>query len=169
MAASWRSAPRPVWLPECCSAWCRRGRPREVRLCRRSRLTADRPREREVGSGVWSLRVKSPRPSCLLCGAGLLLRTLLVLGNYDPGYRADGDSVLTLDFSLPPPKPGTRYPTFQSLMQFYDDTTRQVGALPGVSRDRVDNRIAVWRQRTPAAAIRDRRRSAGRAGQPPVR
>jgi putative ABC transport system permease protein len=70
----------------------------------------------------------------LLCGAGLLLRTLLVLGDHDPGYRANGDSVLTLDFSLPPPKAETRYPTFQSLMQFYDDTTRQVGALPGVTK-----------------------------------
>ena len=36
----------------------------------------------------------------LLCGAGLLLRTLLVLGSFDSGYRADGDSVLTLDFSV---------------------------------------------------------------------
>jgi putative ABC transport system permease protein len=70
----------------------------------------------------------------LLCGAGLLLRTLLALGDYDPGYRADGDSVLTLDFSLPAPKEGTRYPTFQSLMQFYDDTARQVSAIPGVGR-----------------------------------
>jgi putative ABC transport system permease protein len=68
----------------------------------------------------------------LLCGAGLLLRTLLALGDHDPGFRAEGDSVLTLDFSLPPPKEGTRYPTFQSLMQFYDDTTRQVTAIPGV-------------------------------------
>jgi putative ABC transport system permease protein len=68
----------------------------------------------------------------LLCGAGLLLRTLLFLGNHDPGYRANGDSVLTLDFSLAPPKPGTRYPTFQSLMQFYDEATRQVAAIPGV-------------------------------------
>jgi len=70
----------------------------------------------------------------LLCGAGLLLRTLLVLGDHDPGYRAHGDSVLTLDFSLPPPNDGTRYPTFQSLMQFYDDTTRQVAAIPGVTK-----------------------------------
>jgi putative ABC transport system permease protein len=70
----------------------------------------------------------------LLCGAGLLLRTLLAVGDYDPGYRAEGDSVLTLDFSLPPPKPETRYPTFQSLLQFYDDASRQVGALPGVTR-----------------------------------
>ena len=42
----------------------------------------------------------------LLCGAGLLLRTMLALGSFDPGYRADGDSVLTLDFSLPAPRPG---------------------------------------------------------------
>ena len=61
----------------------------------------------------------------LLCGAGLLLRTLLVLGNYDPGYRADGDSVLTLDFSLPPPKAELAIPRSQSLMRFYDDTTRR--------------------------------------------
>jgi putative ABC transport system permease protein len=70
----------------------------------------------------------------LLCGAGLLLRTLLVLGDHDPGYRADGDSVLTLDFSLPRPQPETRYPTFPSLMRFYDDAARQVSALPGVGR-----------------------------------
>jgi putative ABC transport system permease protein len=42
--------------------------------------------------------------------------------------------VLTPDFSLAPPNPGTRYPTFQSLMQFYDDTAREVSALPGVRR-----------------------------------
>jgi putative ABC transport system permease protein len=70
----------------------------------------------------------------LLCGAGLLLRTLLVLGDHDPGYRAQGDSVLTLDFSLPPPNKGTRYPTFESLMQFYEDTTREVAAIPGLAR-----------------------------------
>jgi putative ABC transport system permease protein len=68
----------------------------------------------------------------LLCGAGLLLRTLLALGTYDPGYRADGDSVLTLDFSLPRPGPGTPYPTEQSLLQFYDEAGRQVSSLPGV-------------------------------------
>jgi putative ABC transport system permease protein len=68
----------------------------------------------------------------LLCGAGLLLRTLLVLDRFDPGYRADGGRVLTLDFSLPVPREGTRYPTLQSLMQFYDDASRDVRAIPGV-------------------------------------
>ncbi len=70
----------------------------------------------------------------LLCGAGLLLRTMLALGSFDPGYRADGDSVLTLDFSLPAPRPGTRYPDIQSLTQFYDQATRDVSAIPGVRK-----------------------------------
>ena len=68
----------------------------------------------------------------LLCGAGLLLRTLLVLGNFDTGYRADSDSVLTLDFSLPFPREGARYPTLPSLMQFYDAASRDVRDIPGV-------------------------------------
>jgi putative ABC transport system permease protein len=70
----------------------------------------------------------------LLCGAGLLLRTLLVVNAFDAGYRADGDSVLTLDFSLPAPRPGSPYPTVQSLTQFYDGATRDVQAIPGVRR-----------------------------------
>jgi putative ABC transport system permease protein len=68
----------------------------------------------------------------LLCGAGLLLRTLLVLDSFDTGYRADGDSVLTLDFTIEALREGTRYPTPQSLMQFYDEATRKVSAIPGV-------------------------------------
>ncbi|HLG58821.1 MAG TPA: ABC transporter permease [Vicinamibacterales bacterium] len=67
----------------------------------------------------------------LLCGAGLLLRSLLVLGSFDTGYRADSDSVLTLDFSVDT-GPGTRYPTWQSLTEFYDDATREIAAVPGI-------------------------------------
>jgi putative ABC transport system permease protein len=70
----------------------------------------------------------------LLCGAGLLLRTILALGSFDPGYRAESDSVLTLDFSLPAPRAGTRYPDLPSLMQFYDQASRDVSAIPGVRR-----------------------------------
>jgi putative ABC transport system permease protein len=66
----------------------------------------------------------------LLCGAGLLLRTLLVLGSFEPGYQADGDAVLTLDFTVP----GGRYPTSESLLQFYDAVERDVRALPFVRR-----------------------------------
>ena len=65
----------------------------------------------------------------LLCGAGLLLRTLLVLVSIDSGYRAESDRVLTLDFSLPA-GPGTRYPTSEALLRFYDTVAREVSALP---------------------------------------
>jgi putative ABC transport system permease protein len=70
----------------------------------------------------------------LLCGAGLLLRTLLVLGQVETGYRADGDTVLTLDFSLPAPREGTRYPNAQSYLPFYNRASDAVRALPGVQR-----------------------------------
>ncbi len=41
----------------------------------------------------------------LLCGAGLLLQTLLTLVGGDPGYRSASESVLTLDFSVPTGRP----------------------------------------------------------------
>ena len=64
----------------------------------------------------------------LLCGAGLLLRTLLVLGSFESGYGADGDRVLTADFSVP----AARYPTPERMLQFYDTVERDVRALPNV-------------------------------------
>jgi putative ABC transport system permease protein len=64
----------------------------------------------------------------LLCGAGLLLRTLLTLESVDPGYGADADSVLTMDVTLPE----SRYPTSESLLQFYDRVEAEVAAVPGV-------------------------------------
>ncbi len=67
----------------------------------------------------------------LLCGAGLLLRTLLVLVNVDTGYRVDGARVLTLDFSLPF-GPNTPRPTPEALQQFYANVARDVEARPEV-------------------------------------
>jgi len=67
----------------------------------------------------------------LLCGAGLFLRTLLVLVGVDPGYRVDASRVLTLDFSLDA-GPNQRYATPESLMQFYDSVAREVEARPEV-------------------------------------
>jgi putative ABC transport system permease protein len=64
----------------------------------------------------------------VLCGAGLLLRTLLAIDNTDQGYRAESERVLTLDFTLP----GTRYGTPDSLRQFYDAIEREVGTVSGV-------------------------------------
>ena len=69
----------------------------------------------------------------LLCGAGLLLQTLLKLVGGDTGYRATSESVLTLDFSVPTGK-SSRYPTPEAVTQFYDAVGRDVSALPEVRR-----------------------------------
>jgi putative ABC transport system permease protein len=67
----------------------------------------------------------------LLCGAGLLLRTVLTLVSGDTGYRSTSESVLTLDFSIDTGKT-SRYPTPQGVTQFYDAVGRDVTALPEV-------------------------------------
>ena len=67
----------------------------------------------------------------LLCGAGLLLQTLLTLVSGDTGYRSASESVLTLDFSVPTGK-SSRYPTEEAITQFYDAVARDVSALPQV-------------------------------------
>jgi putative ABC transport system permease protein len=69
----------------------------------------------------------------LLCGAGLLLQTLLTLVSGDTGYRAASESILTLDFSVPTGK-NSRYPTQEAVTQFYDAAAREVSALPEVRR-----------------------------------
>jgi putative ABC transport system permease protein len=66
----------------------------------------------------------------LLCGAGLLLRTLVTVDRVDPGYSASAESVLTLDVTLP----SSRYPTPESLLRFYDEVERELSTLPGVRR-----------------------------------
>jgi putative ABC transport system permease protein len=67
----------------------------------------------------------------LLCGAGLLLKTLLALVGGDPGYRSASDSVLSLDFSVRTGS-NSRYPTDEEVLQFYDAVGRDVSALPEV-------------------------------------
>jgi putative ABC transport system permease protein len=67
----------------------------------------------------------------LLCGAGLLLQTLLALVGGDTGYRSTSESVLTLDFSVNTGK-NSRYPTPEAVTQFYDAVARDVAALPEV-------------------------------------
>ena len=68
----------------------------------------------------------------LLCGAGLFLRTLLVLVNVDTGYRADASRIITLDFSLDD-RPGSPYSKPESLVQFYTAVARDVAARPEVA------------------------------------
>jgi putative ABC transport system permease protein len=62
----------------------------------------------------------------LLFGAGLLLRTLTNVENVDRGYRAD--RVLTM---LVDPL-GARYPTPESLLQFFAAVEDEIRAVPGV-------------------------------------
>jgi putative ABC transport system permease protein len=63
----------------------------------------------------------------LLFGAGLLLRTLMAVEGFDRGYRAE--SVLSM---LVDPL-GSKYPTPESLQQFYDQVEAEVAAVPGVT------------------------------------
>jgi putative ABC transport system permease protein len=67
----------------------------------------------------------------LLCGASLLLQTLLKLIGGDTGYRSQSESVLTLDFSVSTGK-NSRYPTSEAVIQFYDAVGREARALPEV-------------------------------------
>jgi putative ABC transport system permease protein len=61
----------------------------------------------------------------LLVGAGLLLRTLLALASVDRGYRAEDALTMMVD-------PGPQYSGEAATLQFYDDVSREVSALPGV-------------------------------------
>jgi putative ABC transport system permease protein len=69
----------------------------------------------------------------LLCGAGLLLQTLLTLAGSETGYRSPSESVLTLDFSVGTGE-GSRHPTSDAVNLFYDGVARDVKALPEVRR-----------------------------------
>jgi len=62
----------------------------------------------------------------LLCGAGLLLRSLMAVDHVDRGYRADRILTMMVD------PLGSRYPTDASLLQFFDAIEREIKPLPGV-------------------------------------
>jgi putative ABC transport system permease protein len=78
----------------------------------------------------------------LLFGAGLLLRSLLAIEHVDRGYRAEGKLGLLVD------PLGERYPTAESLLQFYDEIERQVGAIHDV-------RDVAWSSTLPLGAPGD--------------
>ncbi|MGD9904159.1 MAG: ADOP family duplicated permease, partial [Vicinamibacterales bacterium] len=63
----------------------------------------------------------------LLVGAGLLLRTLLAVQSVDRGYRASAILTMVVD------PLGSRYPTDEALLQFYDQVAAEVAAVPGVA------------------------------------
>jgi predicted permease len=62
----------------------------------------------------------------LLIGAGLLIRSLLVLRHVNPGF--DPNQLLTLDISIP----RTKFSTAAEQATYYDRVLSQVRALPGV-------------------------------------
>jgi putative ABC transport system permease protein len=62
----------------------------------------------------------------LLAGAGLLIRSFLVLDGVDPGFR--GARVLTARLSLP----SNRYSARRELLTFHDRLLARLSALPGV-------------------------------------
>jgi putative ABC transport system permease protein len=66
----------------------------------------------------------------LLCGAGLLLRTLLSLEHVDAGYREN--NVLTLRVSLEYGASTSRFPNEESLHRFFDGVERELQTVPGV-------------------------------------
>jgi putative ABC transport system permease protein len=86
-----------------------------------------------TGSRLRSLLVASEVAAAvvLLCGAGLLLQTVLTLVRGGTGYRSTSESVLTLDFSVRTGK-NSRYPSEEAVTQFYDAVGRDVASLPEV-------------------------------------
>jgi putative ABC transport system permease protein len=68
----------------------------------------------------------------LLCGAGLLLRTLITLDRVDAGYRAE--SVLTIRMNLGYGLPTSQFPDADALRRFFVAVEQEVTAVPGVSR-----------------------------------
>jgi putative ABC transport system permease protein len=66
----------------------------------------------------------------LLCGAGLLLRSLAALGDVDGGARAGNP--LTMQVALSYGLPQSRHKTLESMANFYRDVERDVAQLPGV-------------------------------------
>jgi putative ABC transport system permease protein len=66
----------------------------------------------------------------LLCGAGLLLRTLIAVENVDAGYRAD--NVLTMRANLEYGLPTSRFGNEDALRTFFRAVEDEVRAIPGV-------------------------------------
>jgi len=68
----------------------------------------------------------------VLCGAGLLLRTLMSLQSVDPGSRAQDALTMLLNLPFPDGRTPTRYPTPEAVHGFYDSIEREVAQIAGV-------------------------------------
>ena len=91
----------------------------------------------------------------LLFGAGLLLRTLIAVNTIDRGYRAEQALTMLVD------PLGSRYPTPESLTQFFDAVEKEILALPGV-------RSVAWTTTLPLGPADAGRTSFEIVGDPPV-
>jgi putative ABC transport system permease protein len=63
----------------------------------------------------------------LLVAAGLLVRTIIRLGNVDKGFNSH--NVLTMNIGLP----SLKYPKPQNVIAFYKQATERIAGIPGVS------------------------------------
>jgi putative ABC transport system permease protein len=98
----------------------------------------------------------------VLCGAGLLLRTLLVLDGFDSGYGAQRERLLSVNVSVPALTAGTRYPTREGLLQFLEAVDREVRAIPLV-------RSVGWATTLPLGGSQIGRQAFDVVGAPPPR
>ena len=62
----------------------------------------------------------------LVIGAGLMIRTLVALGDIDLGFNPD--RVLTMRVTIP----ASKYRTHENVVNFFDELQKRVNALPGV-------------------------------------
>ena len=70
----------------------------------------------------------------VLCGAGLMLRTLISLQSVDPGSGAREALTMTLNLPVPNGRTPSRYETQEAVYRFYDSVERELAQTAGVSR-----------------------------------
>ena len=68
----------------------------------------------------------------ILCGAGLMVRTLISLQSIESGSGAHDLLTMTINLPFPDGRTPTRYPTQEAVHRFYDSVQTEVAQLPGV-------------------------------------
>lgn len=115
-----------------------------------SQLAADPRTSTARGAGIRGALVAAQTAVAvvLLCGAGLLIRTLLVLDGFEGGYGARSDLLLTMDFALSRGAGSARLRSDALRMGFYDAVQREVEAVPGVRRAAWATTLALGQSQT---------------------